>query len=492
MPTRKPKSLRPVPVRDLRVASEDSNGFILKSRNAVFQVLSLAPDLFRIRIVRGKTLPKTPSWAVVHTEWPQTGTRTRVSRNRASLETANGCLAVKLDSGAWEMTDPHGLTMFSAGPNGTGFTGAEASVKLTLSAGESLFGMGETTGAFNRRGLDRDFWNIDVLGHAPAIHPALKQLYVSIPFGISLRDGRAAGLFWDNPARQRWNVGQTVLDQWSMTAASGEIDLYLFLGPKVDSVVARYTELTGQMPLPPRWGLGYQQCRYSYETRTRVEEIAREFRKRELPCDVLYLDIHHMDGYRVFTFGKTFPKPANMIQKLARQGFKVVTIVDPGVKDDPKFGVRKRGVAANVFVKDASGRKDFIGEVWPGKARFPDFLNRDAREWWGREQAALLKAGVAGFWNDMNEPANFARPDKTLDPKCRHRTDFGPRHGTRRSTISTACRWPAPPATGRWRTPEGPPLRTLLVRSSSPGPATRVSSAMPWCGPATTRPTGTT
>ncbi len=298
---------------------------------------------------------------------------------------------------------------------------------LDLVEDESFFGLGETAGAFNRRGAVREFWNIDVLGHTTAIHPGLKQLYVSIPFVISLRHGRAAGLFWDNPAKQTWDLGQTKRDQWRMSAVSGELDLYLFLGPMASDIGARYAELTGRMPLPPKWGLGFHQCRYSYFTRERFEEIAREFRDRELPCDALYLDIDHMDGYRVFTFGKSFPKPAEMMAKLGKNGFKVVTIVDPGVKDDSKFGVLERGSAAGAFVKAAGGQEDFVGEVWPGKARFPDFLNAGARQWWGVEQGKLMDAGVAGFWNDMNEPANFARPDKTLAPDAAHRTDIGER-----------------------------------------------------------------
>jgi alpha-glucosidase len=115
-----------------------------------------------------------------------------------------------------------------------------------------------------------------------------------------------------------------------------------------------------------------------------------------------------------------------MIAKLAKQGFKVVTIVDPGVKNDPKFGVLRRGEKAGAFVRAPDGKGDFLGEVWPGEARFPDFLNEAARVWWGDEQKALQDAGVAGFWNDMNEPANFARPDKTLAPDALHATDHGP------------------------------------------------------------------
>lgn len=414
-------------VSGLRLVAQTPQGFTLASREAVVEATALAPDLIRFRVARGAQFSGHPSWAVVKTDWPVSAAKVRVTKTGAVLETSVGRLALNLKSGAWSVTDAGGLNLFTAAKGATAFTGGQSGVTLNLTESEALFGLGETTGTFNRRGLVREFWNIDVLGHAPAIHPGLKSLYVSIPFAISLRHGRAAGLFWDNPAKQTWDLGQTKLDLWQMTAASGEVDLYLFLGPTAEGICARYTELTGAMPLPPLWGLGYQQCRYSYETRERFEEVAREFRRRGLPCDVLYLDIHHMDGYRVFTFGKKFPKPAEMIAKLAKQGFKVVTIVDPGVKDDPKFGVLKRGVKQDAFVKEAGGKADFIGEVWPGKARFPDFLNAKARAWWGDEQKALLDAGVAGFWNDMNEPANFARPDKTLAPDAQHRTDLGPR-----------------------------------------------------------------
>ncbi|HRI13918.1 MAG TPA: glycoside hydrolase family 31 protein [Verrucomicrobiota bacterium] len=417
----------PTPITSLRLARSEPRSFVLQDRKAVFCAEAIGVDLFRIRLAPGKRLPDATSWAVIKRCWEPVEAKTVREGDRISLTTSAGRLTVWMKTGAWELSDPNGLKLFTSAGGDMAFAGKAPRLTLDLVEGESLWGLGETTGQFNRRGLVREFWNIDVLGHAPVIYPGLKQLYVSIPFAISLRDGRAAGLFWDNPAKQSWDLGQTHPDRWLMSAASGELDLYLFLGPSVASVVRRYSELTGTMPLPPKWGLGYQQSRYSYETRARVEEIAREFRRRKLPCDVIYLDIHHMQGYRVFTFGKKFPKPAQMTQRLATRGFKVVTIVDPGVKDDPRFGVLRRGRKAEAFVKDPTGKKDFIGEVWPGRSRFPDFLNWTTREWWGVEQKALLDAGIAGFWNDMNEPANFARKDKTLHPQARHHTDFGPR-----------------------------------------------------------------
>ncbi|MEN9732553.1 MAG: hypothetical protein RLZ45_548, partial [Verrucomicrobiota bacterium] len=290
-------------------------GLHLRGAGVRLRVEALADDLLHLQWTHGATGKPTPSWVVQPWTQPRPTVQQKANSSTASLTTAVGTFAIDLKSGAWTVTDAHGLRVFSAAAGATTVSRTEAALALDLTDGESVFGLGETTGTFNRRGLQREFWNIDVLGHAPAIHPALKQLYVSIPFAISLRDGRAAGVFWDTPTRQSWDIGQTHLDRWEMKASTGAIDLYLFLGPGVDQVVSRYTQLTGAMPLPPKWGLGYQQSRYSYETQERVVEIAREFRKRRLPCDVLYLDIHHMEGYRVFTFGKTFPRPAALMRQ---------------------------------------------------------------------------------------------------------------------------------------------------------------------------------
>src|ERR1043166_382702 len=398
----------------------------LKSKHAVAEITALGPDLFRLRVARGKQFSAQPSWAVVNSAWTAREAQIRTGQGSVTVQTAAGQLRLHLANGAWEVLDRAGAGVFSAAANQTGFSADRAQVTLKLQEGASIFGLGETTGPFNKRGLHRVFWNIDVLGHARAIHPELQSLYISIPFAISVRAGRAAGLFWDNPARQEWDMSLASAGQWRMQTDSGEIDLYLFVGPGVREVVSRFTELTGRIPLPPRWGLGYHQCRYSYESRAEVEKIARMFRQKKIPCDAIYLDIDHMNGYRVFTFGKTFPKPAQFIARLARQGFKLVAIVDPGVKNDRRFAVLKRGIAQRAFVKEPRGKRDYIGRVWPGNSRFPDFTNARTREWWGREQGRLQKLGIAGFWNDMNEPANFALPSKTLPENSRHQTDFGP------------------------------------------------------------------
>jgi alpha-glucosidase len=426
LPKRKKRIIPLLPVSGFVLESRSDNVAILRAASGVLEARALSPDLFRVRIAPGSRFPGDFSWAVEKRDWAVCPVKIRENKEAIVLKTAAGNLSIHLESGRIELRDKFDFLVFQTAPEMTGFRGPKPQLALQLQERDMFFGLGETSGTYNKRGLNRELWNIDVLGHTKAIHPSLRSLYVSIPFAVCLRDGRAGGIFWDNTARQTWDIGQSDLDKCIITTDVGHLDLYFFLGPTVPQLVERFTELTGRIRLPPKWALGYQQCRYSYETRQRVEEIARNFRQREIPCDVIYLDIHHMRGYRVFTFGPGFPRAEEMTAQLARSGFKVVTIVDPGVKEDPKFGVLQRGLKIKGFVRNPDGRSDYMGRVWPGDCRFPDYLNPKVREWWANEQLAFQKRfGLAGFWNDMNEPANFAAPNKSLDERCVHKTEFG-------------------------------------------------------------------
>ncbi len=194
-------------------------------------------------------------------------------------------------------------------------------------------------------------------------------------------------------------------------------------GPQVSAVLERYTELTGRMRLPPLWALGYQQSRWSYTPDARVREVASEFRRRRIPCDVIHLDIHYMDGYRCFTWHpQRFPDPAGMIAHLHGQGFKVIPLIDCGIKSDRSYAVCKDGLAQKVFCTFPDGRL-FHGPVWPGDCYFPDFTSPRVRAWWGEQYRPLLAAGIDGVWNDMNEPTVFAPIPDTMPDCVRHDWD---------------------------------------------------------------------
>ncbi|MBM3269788.1 MAG: DUF5110 domain-containing protein [Candidatus Sericytochromatia bacterium] len=297
-------------------------------------------------------------------------------------------------------------------------------LEFPLQRADRCFGLGEKTGYLDRRGRAYTMWNTD--DGRPHIE-TLDPLYASIPWLVHLAEGGAAmGLYLDDSHRTAWDLGCADPHKVVVRTPRPAVDLYLVVGPDLGDVVRRYAALTGTMPLPPRWALGYQQCRYSYMSAERVREVAGEFRRREIPCDVLYMDIDYMDEFRVFTWDPArFADPAALHADLRALGFRTITIVDPGVKKEAGYPVYDDGLARDAYVRDADG-VPYVGEVWPGKVCFPDFSREDVRRWWGDRHAPLLDAGVSGIWNDMNEPADFSTDSKTLPEDALHA--YGKRH----------------------------------------------------------------
>jgi alpha-glucosidase len=312
---------------------------------------------------------------------------------------------------------------------------------------EVYYGLGEKAGATISHDTQQFvMWNTDTYAYPRGLDP----IYESIGFYIALRNerdaktaqekGAAYGLFLDNTSRTFFDMGKTNPSRVTFGAASGELNYYVFTGgrertPK--NVLRDYTDLTGRAPMPPVWALGNQQSRWSYSPESRVREVAKGFRDARIPADVIYLDIDYMDGYRVFTWDKTrFPDPAKMIADLKALGFRVVVIVDPGVKVDPNYYAYIQGQTGNHFVKNADG-SELHATVWPGVCAFPDFTDPSAREWFGSLYKTNVELGIAGFWNDMNEPGVFLsdttpKPDiyhhpmKTFPPDARHTGDGSP------------------------------------------------------------------
>lgn len=279
-----------------------------------------------------------------------------------------------------------------------------------------LYGLGLVAGPLRRNGRLVVFWNTDAWRYSEET-PALYQTHPWIM--AVLPDGRTVGILADCVRR-----GQAIaaMDGVEFAFEGGPFDLYLFESPDPTTCCRVLAELTGHMPLPPRWTLGYHQCRWGYETQDEVLRIAEEFRARDLPADAIWLDIEHMDRHRVFRFDPVrFPDPAAMIARLHELGFRVVTILDPGVIVDDEDPTYRSGRAGDHFIVDRDGLP-VIGRVWPGLCHFPDFAREDTRTWWADQVAAWVQVGVDGLWNDMNEPAVARTPTKTLPDECRQGT----------------------------------------------------------------------
>jgi alpha-glucosidase len=287
----------------------------------------------------------------------------------------------------------------------------------TCASDESFFGLGDKPTEFNLRGKRLKNWNTDAYSFQWNQDP----LYRSIPFYISVNEGIAHGIFFDNTFKAQFDFGAEDRTKTSFWADGGELQYYYIHGPHMMDVVKSYHTLTGTHPMPPLWALGYHQCRWSYYPEAKVRKIAKGFRENQIPCDGIYLDIDYMDGYRCFTWNrKYFPDPKKMISELAADGFKTVVIIDPGIRVDDNYWVFKEGKEKKYFCRRSD---DYFmeGHVWPGRCQFPDFTNPEVREWWGGLFDELVQMGVAGVWNDMNEPAVFGAG--TFPDDVRHQYD---------------------------------------------------------------------
>lgn len=288
---------------------------------------------------------------------------------------------------------------------------------------EAFFGMGDKACPTNLRGRTFEHWCSDAYGFGRDTD----AMYRALPFYIALNQGVAYGIFFDNSFRSRFDFDSADAGETTFWAEGGEANYYFLAGPSLLDVARNFARLVGRHALPPVWALGYHQCRWSYFPDGRVLEIAQQFRDLQIPCDSIYLDIDYMDGFRVFTIDeKHFPQPAEMISDLKKLGFQTVVMIDPGVKDDPKYFVCREGLDKNHFLKTADG--DLVkAPVWPGFCLFPDFTKAETREWWGDLYENFYQnLEIAGFWNDMNEPAVFHVHHKTLPDHVQHDCDGSP------------------------------------------------------------------
>ena len=234
--------------------------------------------------------------------------------------------------------------------------------------------------------------------------------YVSIPFfhHHAYPSGAMAASFVDNGYRAAYDFSAP--EEYTFRFEGGQYTEYIFAGPEMPDILAAYTWLTGRTAPPPLWSLGYHQCRWFRYTQDAVEALARRHREVDVPCDALWLDIEYMDGYRVFTWDtEAFPDVGGMLARLREQGFRVITIVDPGVKAEPGYRVYDEALERDVLCRTEGGDV-YIGEVWPGDTAFPDLVTEAGRTWWGELNAEHVRSGLAGIWNDMNEPATGAIP----------------------------------------------------------------------------------
>ncbi|XP_010551672.1 PREDICTED: uncharacterized protein LOC104822230 isoform X2 [Tarenaya hassleriana] len=291
-------------------------------------------------------------------------------------------------------------------------------VTFELPPGTSFYGTGEVSGQLERTGKRVFTWNTDAWGYGPGT----TSLYQSHPWVLAvLPNGETLGVLADTTRRCEIDLTKEGIIRFVAPPSYPIITFGPFSSPT--AVSESLSHAIGTVFMPPKWALGYHQCRWSYMSDKRVREVAQTFRDKKIPADVIWMDIDYMDGFRCFTFDKErFPDPNALAEYLHDNGFKAIWMLDPGIKQEEGYFVYNSGTKDDVWIKQADGRP-FSGEVWPGPCVFPDYTNSKVRSWWANHVKEFISSGVDGIWNDMNEPAIFKVVTKTMPETNIHRGD---------------------------------------------------------------------
>lgn len=390
----------------LKTFTKNNRGITIFTDEAIADVECYSPSIIRIRIRKIENDVPDFSYSTIANRNVEINFELFEDSNIIELKTSSIVLKINKEKLRFSFYTLDGkLINADDEAFGTSYIGTEVTTYKKMHPNEKYIGMGEKTGPLNRRGKAYTHWNTDKFGYGVDADP----IYLSTPFFIGINEDLPYGIFFDNSHKSTVSFGASNNRFMYFSAIDGEMDYYFIHHPKVEDIIKSYSFLTGTMEMPALWSLGFQQCRYSYYPESEPLNAARTFREKDIPCDVIYLDIHYMDSYKVFTWHpKRFPNPKRLTDELANMGFNLVVILDPGVKVEKGYQAYDEGVKNNYFVTYPDNEV-YQGQVWPGWSAFPDFTNNEVREWWGKNLNVLTDAGIHGFWNDMNEPAAWGQ-----------------------------------------------------------------------------------
>ena len=388
---------------DFLELEEEERKFFLHYENGKVEITPFFQDVFRIRITETE-FEKDHSYAMEKSleDFDPVDPVIEDKENEVVIKTSEMRLQITKNPFNLEFFGPDSGEPFLEDQEGYSYCRDEDSIRTfkKIRPEDHFYGFGEKTGPLDKRGESMEMFAGD-----RAFKKDEDPLYVSIPFFIGVDEEEAYGVFFDNTFRSHFDMGQSSEDVYSFGAENGEMNFYVFYGPEISEVVERYTDLTGTMNLPPKWAIGYHQCRWSYKTQERVLEVGETFREKGIPLDAIHLDIDYMDGFRVFTFDEDdFPDPEGMVDQLKDQGITTVAINDPGIKEDEDFDIYQDCIENEYYCENPEGGPA-RSVMWPGICIFPDFTRPEVREWWGDLHQFYFDLGIEGIWNDMNEPS---------------------------------------------------------------------------------------
>jgi len=375
-----------------------------KTTSAFFKIQVYNNNTIRVRVSPDKTMAEF-SYALVD-QVVLSNPDLTVTENALSIQLQTTAINLEIEkepSFRLIFRNKHGKVINEdvAGEGfGTSFIGNRSNLYKKIQPGERFVGLGEVLGNLDKRGSGFTLNNTDTYKYGD---PRL-SMYTSIPFFIGIHQQEVYGLFYHNTYKTFFNFGLST-PFTSITADGGDVDYFFIYDSSIANILTIYTSLTGRMPLPPLWSLGYHQSRCSYYPQENVKLLAETFRRKNIPVDCIVLDADYLQDYEPFRINlKRFPDMPGLTNDLRNMGIEVTASVNPGIKIDSTYFAHFDGLKKDVFVKYSDG-SIYTAEIAPSLNNFVDFTNPKARNWWIDKMKFLPENGIHGYWNDMNEPA---------------------------------------------------------------------------------------
>uniref|UniRef100_A0A8C2U532 alpha-glucosidase n=1 Tax=Coturnix japonica TaxID=93934 RepID=A0A8C2U532_COTJA len=369
------------------------------------------------------------------------------------------------------------------------FTFSDMFIQITTRLpSQYIYGFGETEHTTYRRNMNWNTWGMFTRDQSPADH---LNSYGYHPFYMALEeDSNAHGVLLLNSNAMDVTLQPT--PALTYRTIGGILDFYMVLGPTPELVVQEYTELIGRPVMPPYWSLGFQLCRYGYRNDSEVAQLVEEMKATQIPYDVQYVDIDHMERQLDFTLSARFSGLPDLINKIKGEGMRFIIILDPTISgNETNYPTFSRGVADDVFMKWPNSNDIIYSRVWPflpnvtvneslpeqtqiqlygAHAAFPDFFRNSTVQWWKREITEFYdnptdpskSIKFDGLWIDMNEPATFMN---AAFGGCRNEILNNPPYMPHLGYRSQGLTYKSPCMEGQQYLPDGTPVRHYDIHS---------------------------
>lgn len=254
----------------------------------------------------------------------------------------------------------------------------------SVSKKEKLYGMGQYQQPYlDLKGVDLEL--------------AQRNSQASVPFLLS---SLGYGLLWNNPSVGRAVLGTNIM---SFSASSTKkLDYWIVVEEHPKKIVEAYCAVTGRPPMMPEYGLGFWQSKLRYRTQEETLSVAREYKRRNLPLDVLVIDFFHWRAQGEWSFDKDYwPDPQAMCDELRSLGIEPMVSIWPTVEKDSENWDEM--VEKGLLIRNERGLRAAM-DFQANTVHF-DATNPAARKYvWNEVAKNYGQYGIRLFWLDEAEP----------------------------------------------------------------------------------------